>query len=860
MSQVTTSLFEDSSSNDIEGGLIAPSVPPLPLSRKRPRDGDVGSEDVQVAGHRESHEGIAAAASQPINSDLEQISRNDGSEKKRSKKRSTSEPPSNASGRQRRVSSWRNRVSELEDFRKIYGHCNVSVNYSENLKLAKWVEKQRTFHRLHRDGEKSSLTLSRIQELHSMGFDFRANAETVWEDRLRELADFHESHGHCNVPDSYCGKSNLAYWVAIQRTNYSLHLKGKGSSLTISRIQKLESLGFEWERTAGESCAQSLKGVHTTERNVGSEVTQVAGYHESHKGSAIAAAVAAAAASHPMKSDSQRTSQNQESANKYTKKLSTSKPPLPTWEDRLNKLAEYRKIHGDCNVPFPKKGAKHTELSWWVRSQRFNYRLHQEGKASPMTTFEIQGLESLGFQWNMLATAWGERLSQLTDYCKIHGHCNVPIGYSKNKKLASWVKHQRIQYKLQQEGKTSTMTLSRIQELVSLGFEWDCHSAAWELRLSELADYRRIHGHCNVPDKCSENLKLAKWVGKQRSDYRQHQEGKTSSMTLSRIQELESLGFEWKRTAWDIRFRELANYRKTHGHCNVSWNDSKNAKLYAWIGTQRKEYTLHLKGKKISMTPIRIEALESLDFEWDCSWEDHFSELTDYHEIHGHCNVPQSYGESSKLSDWVTTQRSDYVLAIEGSGTPMAASRIRKLENVGFEWRKKMSERVVMCRDSGDDSGEGPNSASIPTLPRSTKRLRDKTESGNGPVKKTARGSAKFVYDLEFVDEVEAVAPQKKQRGVVRRKPNGKNDVGESCAQSLKGVHTTERNVGSEVAQVADYHESLGGIRNGPVKKTTRGSAKFVYDLEFPDEVEEVSPQKKRRGVVRSKPSGKNDA
>jgi hypothetical protein len=27
-----------------------------------------------------------------------------------------------------------------------------------------------------------------------------------------------------------------------------------------------------------------------------------------------------------------------------------------------------------------------------------------------------------------------------------------------------------------------------------LGFEWDSYSAAWEDRLSELADYRKIHG------------------------------------------------------------------------------------------------------------------------------------------------------------------------------------------------------------------------------------------------------------------------------------------------------------------------------------------------------------------------------
>jgi hypothetical protein len=67
-----------------------------------------------------------------------------------------------------------------------------------------------------------------------------------------------------------------------------------------------------------------------------------------------------------------------------------------------------------------------------------------------------------------------------------------------------------------------------------------------EERLSELADYRKIHRHCNVPTRYTENAKLGTWVATQRSQYNLHQEGKRSSMTSSRIQVLESLGFEWK--------------------------------------------------------------------------------------------------------------------------------------------------------------------------------------------------------------------------------------------------------------------------------------------------------------------------
>jgi hypothetical protein len=158
-------------------------------------------------------------------------------------------------------------------------------------------------------------------------------------------------------------------------------------------------------------------------------------------------------------------------------------------------------------------------------------------------------LESLGFEWKISrvtsranVTAWEVHLSDLADYRKIHGHSNVPSSYGENIKLAGWVLTQRTQYRLYLEGKTSHMTPSRFQDLESLGFEWDSNSATWEVHLSELADFRKIHGHCNVPHKCSENAKLHTWVKNQRTNYRLHRQGKPSPMTTYRIQALEKLG------------------------------------------------------------------------------------------------------------------------------------------------------------------------------------------------------------------------------------------------------------------------------------------------------------------------------
>jgi hypothetical protein len=358
---------------------------------------DVGSEDAQVTDHRESHEGIAAAESQPMNSDSEQTSQNGGSINKHSQELSTSKPPSNAPGRQERRNS-------------------------------------------------------------------------AWEDRLTELADYRKIHGHCNVPQKYSENTKLAQWVATQRKQYRLHEEGKTLRMTTFRIKELEILGFEWGFYHGAA-----------------------------------------------------------------------------WEDRLSELADYRKIHGHCNVP--QNNSENTKLGEWVKNQRKQYRLHQKGETSSMTAFRIKELESLSFEWEVCNTAWEDCLTELAEYRKINGHCNVPRRYSENPKLGRWVGKQRTQYRLYVDGKKSPMTTFRIQELESLGFEWGvCHGAAREDRLGELADYRNIHGHCNVPSNYSENTKLGRWVGHQRTQYRLYVEGKTSPMTTFRIQELEGLGFEWKRS------------------------------------------------------------------------------------------------------------------------------------------------------------------------------------------------------------------------------------------------------------------------------------------------------------------------
>ena len=143
------------------------------------------------------------------------------------------------------------------------------------------------------------------------------------------------------------------------------------------------------------------------------------------------------------------------------------------------------------------------------------------------------------------AGQWAERFEDLCKYRDQAGNCLVPHTFKENLPLARWVKRQRYQYKLMQEGKPSTMTQERVRALEDIGFVWDSQGAAWGERLDELKEFRKVYMHCNVPSNYSENPQLATWVKCQRRQYKLHSEGKPSNMTQQRILELESIGFEW---------------------------------------------------------------------------------------------------------------------------------------------------------------------------------------------------------------------------------------------------------------------------------------------------------------------------
>jgi hypothetical protein len=85
----------------------------------------------------------------------------------------------------------------------------------------------------------------------------------------------------------------------------------------------------------------------------------------------------------------------------------------------------------------------------------------------------------------------------------------------------------------------------RAKRLDELGFIWVIiEPMAWEKMFAALVEFKKIHGHCNVPQKSHghtslEQKRLGKWVNSQRTHYYRRK------MRPDRQRQLESIGFVW---------------------------------------------------------------------------------------------------------------------------------------------------------------------------------------------------------------------------------------------------------------------------------------------------------------------------
>jgi len=328
------------------------------------------------------------------------------------------------------------------------------------------------------------------------------------------------------------------------------------------------------------------------------------------------------------------------------------------WEERFGELNAFRDKFGHCSVL--RDDLRPGKLGAWVKKQR---ALQNEGR---LLSSRFQRLSEIGFVWDPREDGWQQGYQQLVEFKRKTGHCNVPARSIENPYLGSWVRTQR---KFLSQ---NVLRGDRRKLLEELGLMPGPFVTQWEKMFQQLADYRKEHGDCDVPQRYAENPDLALWVSVQRTRWN------AGKMKDERKRRLDGVGFHWSpdNDYWGEMFAALIQFKSEQGDCNVpfGWHDRK---LVHWVGNQRQR-------KKADRLPrYRVRRLEEIGFSWsaqDTAWEQGFMVLLSFVKKHGHCRVPRDK-EYGSLAHWLKTQR---LAKRQGR---LSSEKVRRMEKNGVTWR-----------------------------------------------------------------------------------------------------------------------------------------------------------------------------
>jgi len=293
--------------------------------------------------------------------------------------------------------------------------------------------------------------------------------------------------------------------------------------------------------------------------------------------------------------------------------------------------------------------------------------------------------------------------------------------------------NKKIEFKKLTNGKSSKLTQEKVAMLKSLGFQFHDRTKylSWDDHLESYNEFIIKYGPNFQP---LSDTPLGKWVYTVRKNYKDVQEGRSVlNLTPERIKKLVGINFTWERpknsktvsikdkkskerepkisskdTKWKLRYEELLKYKEEYGNIVVPLNYGP---LGRWVSNQRKYYRIAKSGQEQTyLTDERMQLLDDIEFGVkvkrgrkspkglsECSnekkrmecldWEAMYQELKAFHKEHGNCTVP--FRPTTKLRTWVVSQRKEYKKLREGEDSFMTASRIQKLNDLGFNFQTK---------------------------------------------------------------------------------------------------------------------------------------------------------------------------
>jgi hypothetical protein len=389
---------------------------------------------------------------------------------------------------------------------KVFPSMTNYPQYDPKYKILKgWIRWQRKYNTM------GTLEEWRFDLLSKIGFDFNP-FETRWNEKYQELIEFKEIYGHCNVPTNTKVYKKLGVWVQTQRQYRE--------TLSKEKQVKLEEIEFDWGFKAKDwlymySLLKEyyyLRGYSNVkwEPNNPEWVDKIKPIYKwlelqivkYHNGDLSKEKIY-------LLKDIKFDFDHQK--NKLKK----------TWDLNIDKLIKYKERYGDYNVP-----------NHWEEDRSFaKWVLTQREKRATISEEKRASLEGIGFNWLVLDDIWEQRLIELKNYIKEHGHSKV--SELENKRLYLWMSHQRV---AKRENTKLKLSKDKIAKLEEIGFMWEPCKKYWSRCFRLLVEFKNQNGHCNVVLNNDTEI-LYKWCESNRKN--------KPNLTTNQIQKLNKIGFVW---------------------------------------------------------------------------------------------------------------------------------------------------------------------------------------------------------------------------------------------------------------------------------------------------------------------------
>jgi len=291
-----------------------------------------------------------------------------------------------------------------------------------------------------------------------------------FEGRYKQIDDFRDEFGHCNVPSKYSVNPSLGYWCGTIRKSYNQIQQGQtpSRSLTQDQIERLEEIGFKWKLV--ETFEQHCRDLEAFKSEFGHcnvpckySVNPSLGYWCSKMRCAY---------NQIQQGQTPKCTLTQDEIERL-EEIGFKWTVFKTFEQHCRDLEAFKSEFGHCNVPC--KYSANPSFGIWCIQIRYSYNQIQQGQqpSRNLTQDQIERLEEIGFKWKIRET-FEQRCHDLEAFKSEFGHCNVSRKYSANPLLWNRCRAMRYSYNQIQRGQKPkrNLTQGQIERLEEIGFKW----------------------------------------------------------------------------------------------------------------------------------------------------------------------------------------------------------------------------------------------------------------------------------------------------------------------------------------------------------------------------------------------------